>query len=78
MATDKSMIRDCRLMESDGYRAMKDWIAPGDTPIAILPLTTGPLSVQCRRWRKRALKIGEDIAIVGTGTFPTAICLECC
>src|SRR5436305_12867232 len=32
---DKSLIRECGLMESDGYRAMKEWLTDGNVPTAI-------------------------------------------
>jgi LacI family transcriptional regulator len=66
---DKSLIRDCGLMESDGYRAMKGWLAEGDVPTAIFAVNDPAAIGAMQAMEEADLKIGEDIAIVGGGNI---------
>jgi LacI family transcriptional regulator len=67
--SDKSLIRDCGLMESDGYRAMKEWIAEGDLPTAIFAVNDPAAIGAMQAMSEAGIKIGEDLAIIGAGNI---------
>jgi LacI family transcriptional regulator len=69
VALDKSLIRECGLMESDGYRAMKQWIAEGDLPTAIFAVNDPAAIGAMQAMTEAGIKIGEDLAIVGGGNI---------
>jgi LacI family transcriptional regulator len=62
-----SSIRDCGYTESDGYQAMKVWIADGELPTAIFaandPAAIGAMSALY----DAGIKVPDDVAIVGAG-----------
>jgi len=66
---DKSLVRDCGLMESDGYTAMKNWIAEGDLPTAIFAVNDPAAIGAMQAMSEAGLNIGEDLAIVGGGNI---------
>lgn len=65
----KSLIRECGFTESDGYVAMKEWIASGDLPSAIFasndPAAIGAMSAMS----DAGLKVPDDVAFVGAGSI---------
>ena len=65
----KPLIRDCGFTESDGYDAMKKWIASGDLPPAIFasndPAAIGAMTAMS----DAGLKVPDDVAIVGAGSI---------
>ena len=65
----KPLVRDCGFTESDGYDAMKKWIASGDLPSAIFasndPAAIGAMSAA----NEAGLKVPDDIAFVGAGSI---------
>jgi LacI family transcriptional regulator len=66
---DKKLVRDCGLMESDGYAAMKTWIKSGDLPSAIFAVNDPAAIGAMQAMSEEGIKIGEDIAIVGGGNI---------
>ncbi len=66
---DKSLVRECGLMESDGYRAMKDWLAEGDVPTAIFAVNDPTAIGAMQAMDEAGINIGKDIAIVGCGNI---------
>jgi len=69
IAVDKSLIRDCGLMESDGYRAMKEWLAEGEVPTAIFAVNDPAAIGAMQAMDEAGVRIGEEIAIVGGGNI---------
>lgn len=69
IAFDKSLVRDCGLMESDGYKAMKAWIKDGDLPTAIFAVNDPTAIGAMQAMTEAGLKIGEDLALVGGGNI---------
>ncbi|HKX82825.1 MAG TPA: LacI family DNA-binding transcriptional regulator [Pyrinomonadaceae bacterium] len=66
---DKKLVRDCGLMESEGYRAMRSWIEEGDLPTAIFAVNDPAAIGAMQAMSEAGLKIGKDIAIVGGGNI---------
>src|SRR4030095_3516952 len=66
---DKALIRECGLMEADGYRAMKAWINEGNLPTAIFCVNDPAAIGAMQALTEAGIKIGEDIAIVGGGNI---------
>jgi LacI family transcriptional regulator len=69
MRAEKSLIRDCGLMESDGSNAMKDWITEGSLPSAIFAVNDPAAIGAMQAMSEAGIKIGNDIAIVGGGNI---------
>ena len=65
----KAQVRDCGFTESDGYDAMKKWIASGDLPSAIFaandPAAIGAMSAMS----DAGLNVPDDVAFVGAGSI---------
>jgi LacI family transcriptional regulator len=66
---DKSLVKECGLMESDGYNAMKGWIKMGDLPTAIVAVNDPTAIGAMQAMSETGIKIGSDIAIVGGGNI---------
>jgi LacI family transcriptional regulator len=69
IAFEKSLVRDCGLMESDGYRAMKEWLAEGNLPTAIFAVNDPTAIGAMQALDEAGVKVGEDLAIVGSGNI---------
>lgn len=65
----KPLIRECGFTETEGYAAMKDWIAAGDLPPAIFasndPTAIGAMSAMS----EAGLRVPDDVAFVGAGSI---------
>jgi LacI family transcriptional regulator len=65
----KPLVHDCGFTESDGYEAMKKWIASRNLPTAIFaandPAAIGAMSAM----NDVALKVPDDVAFVGAGSI---------
>jgi DNA-binding LacI/PurR family transcriptional regulator len=63
----RALVRDCGFAESDGYAAMKSWIADGGLPSALFaandPAAIGAMSAL----HEAGIRVPEDLAIVGAG-----------
>jgi LacI family transcriptional regulator len=66
---DKSLVRECGLMESDGYTAMKSWIKSGELPTAIFAVNDPAAIGAMQALTEAGLEIGKEIAIVGGGNI---------
>lgn len=66
---DKSLVRECGLMESDGYNAMRAWIAEGTVPSAVFAVNDPAAIGAMQALEEAGFQIGEDIAIVGGGNI---------
>lgn len=69
IAFDKELVRECGLMESDGYKAMKAWIKSGDLPTAIFAVNDPAAIGAMQAMSEAGIRIGTDIAIVGCGNI---------
>jgi len=66
---DRSLVRECGLMESDGYKAMQNWIKAGNLPSAIFAVNDPAAIGAMQAMAEAGLDIGKDIAIVGGGNI---------
>src|SRR4030095_633448 len=66
---DKNLVRDCGFTETDGYRAMSEWIKDGNLPSAIFaandPAAIGAMAAM----NERGVNVPGDVAIVGAGNI---------
>ncbi len=66
---EEALVRPCGFLETEGYHAMRDWIAEGNLPLAIFagndPAAIGAIHALF----EAGLKVPEDIAIVGAGSI---------
>jgi LacI family transcriptional regulator len=69
IAYDKTLVKDCGLMESDGYAAMNAWIKSDDLPSAIFAVNDPAAIGAMQAMQEAGIKIGEDIALVGGGNI---------
>ena len=69
LAFDKAFVKDCGLMESDGYRSMKAWIKEGNLPTAIFAVNDPAAIGAMQAMSEAGVNIGKDIAIVGGGNI---------
>lgn len=66
---DKSYVKNCGLMESDGYRVMSEWIEEGNLPTAIFAVNDPAAIGAMQAMNEKGLKIGEDVALIGGGNI---------
>jgi len=66
---DRSLVRECGLMESDGHRAMRSWIKSGSLPTAIFAVNDPAAIGAMQAMTEAGVKIGEDLAVVGGGNI---------
>jgi LacI family transcriptional regulator len=66
---DKALVRECGLMETDGYVAMKEWLAEGDVPTAIFAVNDPTAIGAMQALNEAGVAIGKDLAIVGSGNI---------
>lgn len=66
---DKSLVRDCGLMESDGYRVMNAWIQEGNLPKAIFAVNDPTAIGAMQALHEAGIRVGKDVAIVGGGNI---------
>ena len=69
VAFNKSLVRDCGLMESEGYTAMKSWINDGDLPTAIFAVNDPTAIGAMQAMDEAGIQPGEDIAVIGSGNI---------
>ncbi len=66
---DKNLVRGCGFTETDGYAAMKAWIAEGELPTAIFaandPAAIGAMAAM----NDAGLRVPDDVAFVGAGSI---------
>jgi LacI family transcriptional regulator len=66
---DKTLVHDCGLMESDGYRAMKAWIRAGNLPTAIVAVNDPAAIGAMQAMAEARIDIGKELAVVGGGNI---------
>lgn len=66
---DKTLVRECGLMESDGYNAMKAWIKAGDLPTAVFAVNDPSAIGAMQAMTEAGIDIGGEVAIVGGGNI---------
>jgi len=66
---EKNLIRHCGLLESEGYQAMRDWLAKGGIPPAIFAVNDPAAIGGMKALEEAGLEIGKDVAIVGAGNI---------
>ena len=66
---NRNLIRDCGFTESDGYEAMKAWIADGDLPTAIFAANDPAAIGAMEAMNDAGLKVPDDVAFVGAGSI---------
>jgi LacI family transcriptional regulator len=66
---DETLVRPCGFFESDGYQAMRAWIAEGDFPPAIFALNDPAAIGAMHALNEAGLKVPEDVALVGAGNI---------
>ena len=66
---DKRLVRDCGFTESDGHKAMKEWIADGDLPPAIFAANDAAAIGAMEALHEAGLNVPNDVAIIGAGNI---------
>src|SRR5262245_12145333 len=66
---EKALVRECGLMESDGYNAMKAWLREGNLPKAIFAVNDPAAIGAMKALDEAGIRVGEDVAIVGGGNI---------
>ena len=69
IAYEKSLVRTCGLMESDGYRVMNDWIREGSLPKAIFAVNDPTAIGAMQALHEAGIRVGKNVAIVGGGNI---------
>ncbi|HEX3101063.1 MAG TPA: LacI family DNA-binding transcriptional regulator, partial [Pyrinomonadaceae bacterium] len=69
ISCNKSLVRDCGLMESEGYTAMKSWIKEGDLPTAIFAVNDPTAIGAMQAMDEAGIQPGQDIAVIGSGNI---------
>lgn len=67
LGLDKALTRECGFTESDGYTAMKDWMAAGDLPSAIFAANDPAAIGAMAALNDGGLRVPDDVAFVGAG-----------
>jgi LacI family transcriptional regulator, galactose operon repressor len=66
---DESLVRACGLLESEGYEAMRKWLAEGDVPKAIFAVNDPAAIGAMQALSAAGLTPGRDVALVGAGNI---------
>jgi LacI family transcriptional regulator len=66
---DKSLVRECGLMESDGYNAMRGWLKEAHIPDAVFAVNDPAAIGAMQAIEDAGLRVGEDVAMVGGGNI---------
>jgi LacI family transcriptional regulator len=66
---DKTLVRSCGLLESEGYEAMRNWLAEGNAPDAIFVVNDPAAIGVMRALDEAGLQAGKDVALVGAGNI---------
>jgi len=69
IAFTESLVRECGFTETDGYHAMKAWIAEGNVPPALFAANDPAAIGAMAALTEAGLKIPDDVAIVGGGNI---------
>jgi LacI family transcriptional regulator len=66
---DKSLVRSCGLLESEGYDAMRRWLEGGQVPEAIFVVNDPAAIGALRALDEAGLQAGKDVSLVGAGNI---------
>src|SRR5205085_4514096 len=66
---DAALVRPCGLLESEGYEAMRAWLAAGDVPDAIFAVNDPTAIGAMKALEEAGLQVGQDVALVGAGNI---------
>jgi LacI family transcriptional regulator, galactose operon repressor len=66
---EKSLVRECGLLESEGYEAMRSWLAESDAPEAIFAVNDPAAIGAMQALEEVGLRAGKDVALVGAGNI---------
>jgi LacI family transcriptional regulator, galactose operon repressor len=66
---DKTLVRECGFLETQGYEAMLAWIAEGSVPEAIFAANDPSAIGAMRALEEAGWRVGKDVAIVGAGNI---------
>jgi LacI family transcriptional regulator len=66
---EKALVRECGLLESEGYEAMRSWLAESDVPKAIFVVNDPAAIGAMQALEEVGLRAGKDIALVGAGNI---------
>lgn len=66
---DESLVRACGLLESEGYFAMRAWLANGDVPEAIFAVNDLAAIGAMQAMEEAGVRVGLDVAVVGAGNI---------
>ena len=66
---DKALVRSCGFLESEGFEAMRNWLATGEVPEAIFVVNDPAAIGAMRALDEAGLQAGKDVALVGAGNI---------
>lgn len=66
---DKALVRSCGFLESEGYEAMRKWLAEGEVPDAMFVVNDPAAIGAMRALDEAGLQAGKDVALVGAGNI---------
>ncbi|HJZ69885.1 MAG TPA: LacI family DNA-binding transcriptional regulator [Blastocatellia bacterium] len=65
----QSQVRRCGLLESEGYTAMRGWLAEGNVPDAIFAVNDPAAIGAMQAMEEAGVRVGDEIALVGAGNI---------
>ena len=66
---EKNLVRECGLLESEGYEAMRSWLAESEVPEAIFAVNDPAAIGAMQALEEVGLRAGKDVALVGAGNI---------
>lgn len=66
---EKNLVRECGLLESEGYDAMRSWLAESEVPDAIFAVNDPAAIGAMQALEEVGLRAGKDVALVGAGNI---------
>ncbi len=65
----QAQVRPCGLLESEGYAAMRSWLAEGNVPNAIFAVNDPAAIGAMQAMEEAGVRVGDEIALVGAGNM---------
>ncbi len=66
---EKNLVRECGLLEAEGYEAMRSWLAESEVPEAIFAVNDPAAIGAMQAMEEVGLRAGKDVALVGAGNI---------
>src|SRR5260221_11734959 len=66
---EKTMVRECGLLEAEGYEAMRSWLAEAEGPEANFSVNDPAAICAIQAMEEVGLRAGKDVAMVGAGNI---------